>query len=136
VYADRMQAALRSPPLAALRAVASGDLYLEDVRAYREERLSQVGKGALFPVWGLDTTTLAHTFLDAGFEAHVVCVDTRRLDVSFVGRSYDASFLEDLPPGVDPCGENGEFHTFVHAGPCFERRVDCRVGERVVRRRR
>ena len=133
VYADRMQAALRSPPLAALHAVASGDLYLEDVRAYREERLSQVGKGALFPVWGLDTTTLARTFLDAGFEAHVVCVDTRRLDVSFVGRPYDASFLEDLPPGVDPCGENGEFHTFVHAGPCFERRVDCDVGERVVR---
>ena len=133
VYADRMEAALRGPPLAALQAVASGDLYLEDVRAYREERLRRVGKRAIFPIWGLDTTTLAHTFLDSGFEAHVVCVDTRRLDASFVGRSYDAAFLEALPSGVDPCGENGEFHTFVHAGPCFERRLACRVGDHVVR---
>jgi uncharacterized protein (TIGR00290 family) len=133
VYSERMEAALRSPPLAALDAVASGDLFLEDVRAYREERLRQVGKRALFPVWGQDTTTLARTFIDAGFEAHVVCVDTRRLDASFVGRAYDAAFLDDLPSGIDPCGENGEFHTFVHAGPCFERCVPCRVGEHVVR---
>jgi uncharacterized protein (TIGR00290 family) len=133
VYADRMEAALRSPPLAALHAVASGDLYLQDVRAYREERLRQVGKRALFPLWGLDTAAVAREFLGEGFEAQVVCVDTRRLDASFVGRAYDASFLGQLPPGVDPCGENGEFHTFVHAGPCFERRVTCRVGRHVVR---
>jgi uncharacterized protein (TIGR00290 family) len=133
VYADRMEAALRSPPLAALHAVASGDLYLQDVRAYREERLRQVGKRALFPLWGLDTAAVAREFLGEGFEAQVVCVDTRRLDASFVGRAYDASFLGLLPPGVDPCGENGEFHTFVHAGPCFERRVACRVGRHVVR---
>ena len=133
VYADRMEAALRSPPLAALHAVASGDLYLQDVRAYREERLRQVGKRALFPLWGLDTAAVAREFLGEGFEAQVVCVDTRRLDASFVGRAYDASFLGLLPPGVDPCGENGEFHTFVHAGPCFERRVARRVGRHVVR---
>jgi diphthamide synthase (EF-2-diphthine--ammonia ligase) len=128
-----MEEALRSPPLVALHAVASGDLYLQDVRAYREERLRRVGKRALFPLWGLDTTAVAREFLGEGFEAYVVCADTRRLDASFVGRAYDASFLGQLPPGVDPCGENGEFHTFVHAGPCFERRVTCRVGRHVVR---
>jgi uncharacterized protein (TIGR00290 family) len=133
VYADRMEAALRSPPLDALHVVASGDLYLEDVRAYREERLSRVGKSALFPLWGLDTARLARCFLDRGFAAQVVCVDTRRLDASFAGRAYDTAFLDDLPPGVDPCGENGEFHTFVHSGPCFDRPVACEVGERVVR---
>jgi uncharacterized protein (TIGR00290 family) len=133
LYADRMEAALRSSPLAALDAVASGDLFLEDVRSYREERLRRVGKTALFPLWGLNTATLAGSFIDQGFEARVVCVDTRRLDVSFVGRAYDRSFLEALPPGVDPCGENGEFHTFVHAGPCLSRRVPCRAGEVVVR---
>jgi uncharacterized protein (TIGR00290 family) len=133
LYAERMGAMLRSPPLAVIQTVASGDLYLEDVRAYREERLAQVGKTALFPLWGLDTAQLARSFLDDGFEASVVCVDTSRLDPSFAGRAFDASFLDDLPSGIDPCGENGEFHTFVHAGPCFEQSVGCEVGERVVR---
>jgi uncharacterized protein (TIGR00290 family) len=132
-YAARMEAALRSPPLAELDAVASGDLFLEDVRAYREERLARAGKSALFPLWGLDTATLARSFLADGFEAYVVCVDTHRLDASFAGRAYDAAFLDDLPPGIDPCGENGEFHSFVHSGPCFERPVRCRVGEQVHR---
>jgi uncharacterized protein (TIGR00290 family) len=133
VYADRMETALREPPLADLHTVASGDLYLEDVRAYREERLGRVGKSALFPLWGLDTTKLARSFLDDGFAAHVVCVDTSRLDRSFVGRAFDAAFLDDLPANTDPCGENGEFHTFVYSGPCFGRPVACEVGERVVR---
>lgn len=133
VYAARMEAALRSPPLAELGAVAFGDLFLEDVRAYREERLASTGKAALFPLWGLDTAALARSFVEDGFEAHVVCVDTRRLDASFAGREYDTAFLDELPPGIDPCGENGEFHSFVHGGPCFERPVACQVGERVVR---
>jgi len=133
VYAARMEAAFRSPPLIPLDRVASGDLFLEDVRAYREERLASAGKAALFPLWGLDTAVLARSFIEAGFEAYVVCVDTRRLDASFAGRDYDAAFLDDLPSGIDPCGENGEFHTFVHAGPCLDRRVPCRVGERVLR---
>jgi uncharacterized protein (TIGR00290 family) len=133
VYADRMEATLAAPPLASLPAVASGDLYLEDVRAYREERLGRVGKTALFPLWGRDTASLARSFLEEGFEAYVVCVDTRRLDASFAGRPYDESFLDDLPQGTDPCGENGEFHTFVCSGPCFGRPVACEVGERVVR---
>jgi uncharacterized protein (TIGR00290 family) len=133
VYAERMEAAFRSPPLSDLDAFASGDLFLEDVRAYREERLASAGKSALFPLWGRDTAALARSFIEDGFEAHVVCVDTRRLDASFAGREYDAAFLDDLPPEIDPCGENGEFHTFVHAGPCFDRPVPCRVGEQVLR---
>ena len=133
VYAARMEAAFRSPPLVELGAVASGDLFLEDVRAYREQRLASAGKEALFPLWGLDTSALARSFVEDGFEAYVVCVDTRWLDASFAGRAYDAALLDDLPPGIDPCGENGEFHTFVHAGPCLDRRVPCRVGERVLR---
>jgi uncharacterized protein (TIGR00290 family) len=133
VYAARMEAAFCSPPLTELDAVASGDLFLEDVRAYREERLASAGKSALFPLWGCDTAALARSFIEDGFQAYVVCVDTRRLDVSFAGRDYDAAFLDDLPSGIDPCGENGEFHSFVHAGPCFDRPVPCRVGEHVLR---
>lgn len=133
LYAARMEAAFRSPTLAELGAVASGDLFLEDVRAYREERLASAGKAALFPLWGRDTAALARTFVADGFEAYVVCVDTRRLDASFAGRAYDTAFLDELPSGIDPCGENGEFHSFVHAGPCFERPVPYRVGDVVIR---
>lgn len=133
-YAARMEAAFSSSPLAELDAVASGDLFLEDVRAYREDRLASAGKAALFPLWGRDTTALARSFVDDGFEAYVVCVDTRKLDASFAGRVYDHAFLDALPSGIDACGENGEFHTFVHAGPCFGgRRVPCRLGEQVLR---
>jgi uncharacterized protein (TIGR00290 family) len=135
IYAARMDAAFRSPPLGDLDAVASGDLFLEDVRAYREERLASAGKSALFPLWGRDTAALARSFVEDGFRARVVCVDTRRLDASFAGREYDAAFLDDLPREIDPCGENGEFHTFVHAGPCFDRPVSCRVGEHALRER-
>ena len=133
VYATRMEAAFRSPPLVKLDAVAFGDLFLEDVRAYREEQLARAGKAALFPLWGRDTAALARSFVGEGFEAYVVCVDTRRLDASFAGRDYDAAFLEELPAGIDQCGENGEFHSFVHAGPCFGRPVPCRVGGHVTR---
>jgi uncharacterized protein (TIGR00290 family) len=133
VYAVRMEAAFRSPPLVDLGAVAFGDLFLEDVRAYREERLASAGKTALFPLWERDTAALARSFVEEGFEAYVVCVDTRRLDASFAGREYDTAFLDELPSGIDPCGENGEFHSFVHTGPCFERPVPCLVGEHVIR---
>lgn len=133
VYAARMEAAFESPLLSDLDAVASGDLFLEDVRAYREEQLARAGKSALFPLWGRDTAALARSFIEDGFKAYVVCVDTRKLDASFAGREYDTAFLDDLPPGIDPCGENGEFHSFVHAGPCFDYEIPCRVGERVLR---
>jgi uncharacterized protein (TIGR00290 family) len=132
-YEERMATALATPPLDAVRAVAFGDLFLEDVRTYREERLATAERRALFPLWGLDTGRLALGFLEAGFEAVVCCVDPRRLDPSFAGRAFDAEFLSALPAGVDPCGENGEFHTFVHAGPLLREPVDHRRG-RVVER--
>jgi uncharacterized protein (TIGR00290 family) len=110
-----------------------GDLFLEDVRRYREERLAPLGMQPIFPLWGRDTSQLAREFIDHGFRAVIVCVDTTLLDASFSGREYDSSFLAELPPGVDPCGENGEFHTFVYDGPLFRERVDFSIGETVVR---
>jgi uncharacterized protein (TIGR00290 family) len=133
VYEERMAQALASPSFSNLGAVAFGDLFLADVRAYREERLASVGKRAVFPLWGRDTTELAHAFVADGFHARVVCLDQRRMPASAAGRAYDESFLAELPADVDPCGENGEFHTFVHAGPLFGRSVDCAVGEVVER---
>jgi uncharacterized protein (TIGR00290 family) len=110
-----------------------GDLFLEDVRRYREERLTPLGMEPIFPLWGRNTSELARMFIDDGFRAVVVCVDATLLDASFSGREYDESFLEDLPHGVDPCGENGEFHTFVFDGPLFRERVNFSTGETVVR---
>src|SRR5712691_7813247 len=111
VYEQRLGDAFAAAPLASVETVAFGDLFLEDIRAYREERLAAAGRSALFPVWGRDTTELAHEFLDLGFEATLICVDPRALDRSFAGRAFDRSLLADLPDSVDPCGENGEFHT-------------------------
>ena len=133
VYESRMAEAFASVPLSGLAAVAFGDLFLEDVRAYREERLATAGKRGLFPLWGRGTAALAREFLDADFEATLVCVDPRALDSSFAGRRYDEQLLAELPPGVDPCGENGEFHTFVSAGPIFAEPIACRHGEVVER---
>jgi uncharacterized protein (TIGR00290 family) len=133
VYEQRIGQALAEAPLADTQTIAFGDLFLADIRAYREQRLSRVGKQAIFPLWGRDTSALAREFIDAGFEAILVCVDPRHLDPSFAGRRFDAELLADLPPGVDPCGENGEFHTFVFAGPVFSASIGCRVGETVER---
>jgi uncharacterized protein (TIGR00290 family) len=110
-----------------------GDLFLEDVRRYREERLAPLGMQPIFPLWERDTSRLAREFSHDGFRAVVVCVDSTLLDASFSGREYDASFLADLPSAVDPCGENGEFHTFVYDGPLFRERVKFSIGETVVR---
>jgi uncharacterized protein (TIGR00290 family) len=133
VYEARMAHAFASPPLSDVDAVAFGDLFLEDVRAYREERLAAGGKRGLFPLWGQDTSELAREFIAAGFEAIIVCLDPRTLDPSFAGRRYDEQLLSDLPANVDPCGENGEFHTFVHAGPIFAEPIGCATGEIVER---
>ena len=133
VYEVRMAEAFAAAPLSSVEAVAFGDLFLEDVRAYREERLAAAGKRGLFPLWGRDTTELAREFLDAGFEATLVCVDPRALDAAFAGRRYDEQLLAELPPNVDPCGENGEFHTFVSAGPIFAEPIACETGEIVER---
>jgi len=133
VYEARMAEALSSPPLSAVRTMAFADLFLEDIRAYREQKLALGGWEAVFPLWGRDTRELAPEFIEAGFEAVLVCVDPSQLDPSFVGRSFDSELLADLPAGVDPCGENGEFHTFVHAGPIFSEPIPIELGETVMR---
>jgi uncharacterized protein (TIGR00290 family) len=133
VYEARMAEAFAAESLSGVEAVAFGDLFLEDVRSYREERLAAGGKRGLFPLWGRDTIALSREFLHAGFEATLVCVDPRALDPAFAGRAYDEQLLAELPPRVDPCGENGEFHTFVHAGPIFAQPIACERGEIVER---
>ena len=133
VYESRMAGTLAAPPLADVGRMAFADLFLADIRAYREEKLAGAGWDAVFPLWGRDTRALAHEFIDAGFEAVLVCVDPAQLDPSFVGRSFDSSLLADLPASVDPCGENGEFHTFVYAGPIFDRSIEIVLGEAVMR---
>jgi uncharacterized protein (TIGR00290 family) len=110
-----------------------GDLYLEDIRRYRVERLERVGIAAEFPLWQRDTRALAEEMLAAGMRAVITCVDPRKLDKSWAGRAFDARFLADLPAGVDPCGENGEFHTFVTDGPLFGRPIAVRAGDIVER---
>jgi uncharacterized protein (TIGR00290 family) len=133
LYEARMAEAFAAAPLSSVEAVAFGDLFLEDVRAYREERLAASGKRGLFPLWGRATTALAREFLEGGFEATLVCIDPRALDPSFAGRRYDERLLEELPPGIDPCGENGEFHTFVTTGPIFAEPIACERGAIVER---
>jgi uncharacterized protein (TIGR00290 family) len=133
VYEQRMDQALASSTLRDVQTVAFGDLFLADIRANREARLAAVGKRARFPLWGRDTTVLAHEFIAAGFQAVLVCVDPTKLDASFAGRSFDHELLADLPLGVDPCGENGEFHTFVHAGPILTDPIPCEIGDTVER---
>jgi uncharacterized protein (TIGR00290 family) len=133
VYEARMAHAFASAPLSGVEAVAFGDLFLEDVRAYREARLAANAKRGLFPLWGRDTGALAREFIAAGFQAIIVCLDPRALDASFAGRRYDEQLLAELPVNVDPCGENGEFHTFVHAGPIFAEPIACETGEIVQR---
>ena len=119
-----------------VRRIAYGDLFLEDVRRYREERLAPLGFEGAFPLWGMPTDTLAREFVDRGFEARLVCVDTTQLDASFAGRRFDHAMLDALPASVDPCGERGEFHTFVSGGPGFSGRVSYDVGEVVLREQR
>ncbi|HEY9425963.1 MAG TPA: hypothetical protein VIR34_02320 [Gemmatimonadaceae bacterium] len=134
-YESKMGAALAAlrSQTPAIAGVVFGDLFLEDIRAYRESMLSRVGLPAIFPLWGRDTRRLASRFTELGFRAAVVCVDSTALDRSFAGREYDASFVADLPEGVDPCGENGEFHTFVYDGPLFANPLAHVRGEVVLR---
>jgi uncharacterized protein (TIGR00290 family) len=133
IYEARMVEAFAAAPLSDVEAVAFGDLFLEDVRAYREARLAGAGRRALFPLWGRDTTALARQFLEAGFEAVLVCIDPRALDPAFAGRRYDERLLAELPASVDACGENGEFHTFVYGGPIFAAPIACETGAIVER---
>ncbi|MDG6942421.1 MAG: adenine nucleotide alpha hydrolase [Nitrososphaerota archaeon] len=113
--------------------VVFGDIFLEDIRRFREERLSKAGMQGVFPLWKKDTRKLATRFVKDGFKAVVCAVDPKALGAGYCGREFDESFLSDLPPSVDPCGENGEFHTFVYGGPIFEEEISVQKGEAVFR---
>ena len=128
VYEHRMGAAVAAAVADGFTHVAFGDLFLQDVRRYREERLAGSGLTPLFPLWEMPTRTLARDMIAGGLRARIACVDTRVLDQRFVGRPFDDSLLDDLPASVDPCGENGEFHTCVHDGPMFHELMDLELG--------
>ena len=132
-YEARMRDKLAYYQAKGVSSVAFGDLFLEDVRQYREENLSRVGMKGLFPLWGRDTSEVARSFIGLGFKAVVTCVDSSQLDGAFVGREFDERFLAELPSAVDPCGENGEFHSFVYDGPLFRAEIGHKRGEIVLR---
>ena len=132
-YEAKMREVLQKYLTAGIPFVVFGDIFLEDLRKYREDNLSKIGMKAIFPIWKRDTVELARGFIDLGFKAVITCVDSNVLDKAFVGRLYDRQFLSELPSTVDPCGENGEFHSFVYDGPIFEKRVSYTKGEIVFR---
>ena len=133
VYEREMARVLGEVQAQGVTHVVFGDLFLEDIRAYREATLAEIGVRCVFPLWLRGTAELAREMISAGIRATVTCVDPRKLDGSFAGRTFDASFLESLPAEVDPCGENGEFHTVVTEGPMFRRPIPVTVGEIVER---
>jgi uncharacterized protein (TIGR00290 family) len=133
VYEAEMGRALEAAKARGVTGVAFGDLFLEDIRRYREERMAGTGLRPIFPLWLRPTAALAEEMLAAGLRARITCVDPRVLPASFAGREYDRALLADLPRGVDPCGENGEFHTFAWNGPMFRHPVPVRGGEVVAR---
>lgn len=132
-YETKLTAALNAHMKEGVDTIVFGDLFLADIRAYREQFLSRLGMNPLFPVWGLDTSEFIRTFVELGFKAVATCVDPKAMDESFAGRLIDKDFLNALPPTVDPCGENGEFHTFVFDGPIFKSEVKFQTGEVVFR---
>jgi len=133
VYEGLMKGVWDRAVASGITAMAFGDLFLEDLRAYRENQLKSTGITPVFPVWQIPTDQLARELIDSGLRAMVTCVDPAKLDASFAGRDYDHEFLHDLPPSVDPCGENGEFHTFVYSAPVFSSSIPIRSGEIVTR---
>ena len=132
-YETTMQTACDRAVAEGVKAIAFGDLFLEDVRRYREDRLLGTGLTPVFPVWGLDTRVLLSTMIKAGVKTRIVCVDPKKLPASFAGSDLNERLLKELSPGVDPCGENGEFHTFTYAGPMFEKEIPIESGEVVER---
>lgn len=133
IYEARMTEAVAQIKAQRVRHMVFGDLYLEDIRAYREEKLSASGMEGIFPLWKRNTAALAGEMIDSGLVAHIVCLDPKRIDRKFAGRQFDRALLDELPPGIDPCGENGEFHTVVSAGPMFNKPIPITVGETVER---
>jgi len=132
-YETAMERALAVARDAGVEAVAFGDLFLEDVRRYREERMAGTGLVPIFPLWGRPTAELAREMIASGQQATLTCVDPRVLSASFAGRAFDGALLRDLPPAVDPCGERGEFHSFAWDGPAFRKPVPVRSGDVVER---
>ena len=133
VYETRMGEAVAEAVQDDITHIIFGDLYLADVRAYREQKLTGTGIAPVFPLWQRPTLALAHAMIESGLEAYLATVDLKKLPPEFAGRKFDAALIADLPGGVDPCGENGEFHTCVVAGPIFSRRLPVVTGERVER---
>lgn len=132
-YGSKMQQVLEKCMKAGVFSVVFGDVFLEDVRKYREDNLAKVGMNGVFPLWKRNTAELAQAFIDLGFKAVISRIDSNVFDKRFAGRSYDEEFLQELPSSVDPCGENGEFHSFVYDGPIFRKRILFEIGEVVLR---
>jgi uncharacterized protein (TIGR00290 family) len=135
-YSKIMEREMRKAKEEGISAVVFGDIFLEDVRKYREDNLSKVSMKGIFPLWGRDSRKVVEDFIKLGFKAIVVCVDSKALSKEFIGRIIDEKFLEDLPSGVDPAGEYGEYHTFVFDGPIFKKKVNFELGEIVFRENR
>jgi uncharacterized protein (TIGR00290 family) len=133
IYEARMREALSYFKAQGITRIAFGDLFLEDLKQYRDERLAQAGMTGLYPIWLRDTEELVRTFIGLGFKAILACVDTKAIDASFAGREIDHDLLRDLPESADPCGEYGEYHSFVYAGPILKNVIACTTGERVMR---
>lgn len=133
LYNTRMQEAMERMIKAEISHVIYGDLFLEEIRKYRETKLAHTNITPLFPLWGKNTTKLANEMIESGIKAIITCIDTKKLDASFAGRHFDQQLLKDLPKDVDPCGENGEFHTFVYDGPMFCRPIPITLGTTVER---
>ncbi|MGH9356771.1 MAG: ATP-binding protein [Terriglobia bacterium] len=132
-YENAMAAAVKRAQKEGVSRMVFGDLFLEDVRQYREEKLAGTGIQPAFPLWGMNTTELASQMIEAGLRAYLTCVDPKKLAPSFAGRAFDAALLADLPAGADPCGENGEFHTFAVDGPMFRHSIAVEPGEVIER---
>ena len=132
-YESNMKEVLKKYQNENINSVAFGDIFLEDLKRYREENLSKIGMEGIFPIWKRNTTELIGTFIDLGFRAIVTCVDSKVLDSSFVGREIDDDFIRQFPPHIDPCGENGELHSFVFSGPTFKKKITFSIGEIVLR---
>jgi uncharacterized protein (TIGR00290 family) len=133
VYEAAMEVAISQARAEGITHMVFGDLFLEDIRKYREEKLARTGVTPLFPLWGLDTKDLAREMVEAGLGAYLTCVDPKKLDRTFAGRAFDKGLLADFPASVDPCGENGEFHTCAYQGPMFRKPIAVEVGEVVER---
>jgi uncharacterized protein (TIGR00290 family) len=128
-YEQRLGSFVAAQKAAGVEAMAFGDLFLEDIRAYRVDKLAGSGIEPVFPVWGRDTAKLAREMIGGGLKARLTCVDPAKLPAAFAGRQFDAALLADMPKGIDPCGENGEFHTCVYAGPMFSHEIEIDLGE-------